>query len=391
MNRKIIASVMSLLMLCSGLTACGKKTSAPAAPAPTEAVSTPAPTPSPEPTPSPTPIPTPTPSPEPTIDPNVPIITVEDETVPDNIIQGKVVDLLGIIKCDKGYISEVRGYILREDGTIVQECIYNNDGRSFGLAGTVNASLMFAGLNEGAYIYKVVATAISGSCTNTVTVIDHRFNVLAPGSSIPAAVTPAPTVIPTSSPVYDAQSTPDAASMQSEAPAVRPAVSDNETIIWNKLMDKLDNPCGAAGVLAGISIESGCVSQRVEGDFSSGCSYSITYTAAVDRGEISKEAFVSERPGPQYGLGYGLCQWSGEHKRELCEYAAYCAVSVGDLEMQCDFLLRELESEYPVLFEYLKNSADPEEAAAEFRSEYEQTLTDGGHAAKARAYFEKLG
>lgn len=387
---------MSLLMLCPVLSACGKKSAAPKAPEPTAAVSTPAPTPSPEPTlmPTPAPTPEPTPSPEPTPDPEMPVITIEGETLPGNVIQGKVVDLLGIVKCDKGYISEVRGYILREDGTIAQECVYSNDGRSFSLAGTVNASLMFAGLKEGTYTYKVVVTAISGAYTNTAAVIDHRFTVLAPGSSIPATATPAPTVIPTSAPVYSVQITPDTAAAQPEVPAVsavKTAASDNETVIWNKLMEKLNNPCGAAGVLAGISVESGCVSQRVEGDFSAGCSYSQTYTAEVDSGQVSKETFVSERPGPQYGLGYGLCQWSGEHKRELCEYAAYCAVSVGDLEMQCDFLLRELENEYPVLFEYLKNSADPEEAAAEFRAEYEQMQNDGGHAAKARAYFAKFG
>ena len=72
------------------------------------------------------------------------------------------------------------------------------------------------------------------------------------------------------------------------------------------------------------------------------------YTAAADNGLID---FTND------AVGYGLCQWTYHtRKQALLDYAKMCGVSVGDGTMQTYFALRELQSDFPVVFRTLCHS-----------------------------------
>ena len=74
------------------------------------------------------------------------------------------------------------------------------------------------------------------------------------------------------------------------------------------------------------------------------------YTAAADNGLID---FAHD------GVGYGLYQLT-YHKRKAnyLNFAKAKGVSVGDGEAQCEFCLKELREDYPILFKTLCESND---------------------------------
>lgn len=88
------------------------------------------------------------------------------------------------------------------------------------------------------------------------------------------------------------------------------------------------------------------------------------YTAAANSGAID---FVHD------AVGYGLCQWTYfTRKQRLLEYAKSIGVSVGDETMQVNFCLKELKTEYRVLWEYLTTAQDLYGASARICKEYER-------------------
>ena len=167
-------------------------TPAPEMPAPTTDIFTEPPAPSAEPIPvatvPPTPIPTPAPTPEPTPvptpeppreDPNTPHLFIENETLPESMPRGGVADLYGDIYTDKGLIAMVTGRIFSNDsGEDVQICNFYPYTNSFGLAGTVNAQLIFGVLEPGSYTYIVTAIAENDSFSSgSVVLIEHGFQI----------------------------------------------------------------------------------------------------------------------------------------------------------------------------------------------------------------------
>ncbi len=61
---------------------------------------------------------------------------------------GNVVDIRGVVKTDKGQLTNVTGRLLK-DGEVVQEYAYVPYSPEFSLAGTLNASMHFADLSGG--------------------------------------------------------------------------------------------------------------------------------------------------------------------------------------------------------------------------------------------------
>lgn len=88
------------------------------------------------------------------------------------------------------------------------------------------------------------------------------------------------------------------------------------------------------------------------------------YTAAADSGAID---FAHD------AVGYGLCQWTYfMRKQRLLKYAKSMGATVGDETMQVNFCLKELKTEYRVLWEYLTTAQDLYGAAARICKEYER-------------------
>ncbi len=128
--------------------------------------------------------------------------------------------------------------------------------------------------------------------------------------------------------------------------------------IFNFLVDSGATPEGAAGIMGNLQAESGCKSVRVQSDYyyANPDEYSANYTAQVDNGTVSEYEFVHNGPG---GGGYGLAQWTDEgRKQNLYNYAKSRGKSIGDLQMQLEFLVQELQTGYSSIWNLMTTSND---------------------------------
>ena len=381
---KSAAALTLAVSILLTLTGCSGKPDA--VPTPTAAVQE-TPTPTPEPTPEPTAAPAPTPEPTATPNPNIPVITVVDATEPSDMKAGNVVDIRGVVKTDKGQLTNVTGRLLK-DGEVVQEYAYVPYSPEFSLAGTLNASMHFADLGAGEYTYQLTAAAENKGETVETVLIDKKFTLYL--ESAPKSTQTQTAQSETAAAPEQTQSpAPTASSGKKEHAAQTTYDTSNAGIIWNYFVEQFDNPYTAAAILGCIDSESSCEPTRVEGDFTSQFYFSQDYTDSIDNGSVSREAFIKYLPRDKCGHGYGLCQWTGERKGYLYDLAMENGTSVGDLLTQCEFIMQELRNDYPELLEYLVNAEDELSATLEFSNVYLQTLVHGGRTTLASEYLDK--
>jgi len=128
-------------------------------------------------------------------------------------------------------------------------------------------------------------------------------------------------------------------------------MSDFEDQIWSYLKHQINNDYGVAGLMGNLKAESGCIPYRLQGDFASGHQASKIYTEKVDNGVITKNEFVTD------GKGYGLAQWTfSTRKRNLYDFASLSVNSIGSLDRQLPFLVKELRESYPTVWIALLNA-----------------------------------
>ena len=153
--------------------------------------------------------------------------------------------------------------------------------------------------------------------------------------------------------------------------------------IWDRLMAALGNPFGAAGLMGNLYAESALNPRNLQQSFERKLGYTDdSYTAAVDAGSYSN--FVYD------GAGYGLAQWTYHtRKAKLLAFARARGVSIGDLDMQLDFLLDEIKG-YSSVWSVLINAASVREASNAVLSGYEKPK-DQSEAVKSKraTYGEK--
>lgn len=161
----------------------------------------------------------------------------------------------------------------------------------------------------------------------------------------------------------------------------------NEEKIWNYLKGKGLTDCGAAGLMGNIYAESAFIPTNLQNTYEKSLGFTdASYTAAVDSGSYGN--FVRD------SAGYGLCQWTyWSRKQALLDFCKKAGTSIGDLEMQLDFLVKELSESYKSVFATLKAAgsvraasdsvllnferpADQSEAARQKRAGYGQTCYD---------------
>lgn len=130
--------------------------------------------------------------------------------------------------------------------------------------------------------------------------------------------------------------------------------------IYFKLVEAGMSPVGACAMMGNMQAESGMRANNVQ----DGYGYTDDgYTAKVDAGQLEFRD----------GIGYGLCQWTySTRKLNLLNFARKRGVSIGDEEMQVDFCIQELRSEYPKLWLYLCDCKGVEEATDRICAEYER-------------------
>lgn len=163
--------------------------------------------------------------------------------------------------------------------------------------------------------------------------------------------------------------------------------STNEQKIWNFLVSKGLSKAGAAGLMGNLFAESALIPTNLENAYEKKLGYTdAAYTDAVDSGKYTN--FVRD------SAGYGLAQWTYWSRKEaLLAYAKEQKKSIGDLEMQLCFLMRELEG-YKTVLATLKSAKTVREASDSVLVNFERPADQSENAKVRRAgygqgYYDK--
>lgn len=153
-------------------------------------------------------------------------------------------------------------------------------------------------------------------------------------------------------------------------------------------MGKGLSEAGAAGMMGNLYAESGLNPQNLQNTYEKKLGYTdAAYTAAVDDG--SYDNFVKD------SAGYGLAQWTyWSRKQNLLAFARAAGKSIGDLEMQLDFLYKELSESYSKVLSVLKTASDVQAASNSVLLDFERPANQSSSVQTKRAgygqtYFDK--
>ena len=139
----------------------------------------------------------------------------------------------------------------------------------------------------------------------------------------------------------------------------------NAKRIWDKLRSAGLSEAGAAGLMGNLKAESNLQPNNVQNTFEKKLGYTDeSYTDAVDAGTYTN--FAND------GAGYGLAQWTYRTRKALLlAFAKTNGKSVGDLDMQIEFMLTEMLNNYPVLFGDLRTATNVRTASDSVLAQYE--------------------
>lgn len=171
-----------------------------------------------------------------------------------------------------------------------------------------------------------------------------------------------------------------------EMPAAVTLVSD-EGKIWEFLYGKIGNAYGTAGLMGELYAESGLRADNLQNSCEKKLNITdAEYTRLVDGNNYPD--FIYDK------AGYGLAQWTyWSRKKALLEFAKGQGKSIGNLDMQLDFLWNEMQ-EYKEVLAVLKAAKSVREASDAVLTGYEKPA-DQSEAVKARragygqAFYEK--
>lgn len=142
--------------------------------------------------------------------------------------------------------------------------------------------------------------------------------------------------------------------------------NSTEEKIWNYLVGKGLSKAGAAGLMGNLCAESALNPKNLQNSYEKKLGYTDdSYTAAVDNGSYGN--FVKD------SAGYGLAQWTyWSRKQNMLEFARAAGKSIGDLEMQLDFLYKELTESYKTVLAVLKAATSIKAASDSVLTNYER-------------------
>lgn len=173
---------------------------------------------------------------------------------------------------------------------------------------------------------------------------------------------------------------------------VKPAVNgtpstgskDDEKKLWDVLLAKIGNEYGVAGLMGNLYAESALRSNNLQQTCEKSLGFTDeSYTSSVDNGSYTN--FIKD------SAGYGLAQWTyWSRKQGLLEYAQSVGKSIGDFEMQMEYLIKELETNHKSTLKALKAAQSVFEASTYVLVHYEAPA-DQGEAVQAKraSYGEK--
>lgn len=155
----------------------------------------------------------------------------------------------------------------------------------------------------------------------------------------------------------------------------------NEEKIWNYLLGIIKNPYGVAGLMGNLYAESALNPKNLQNSYEKSLGMNDdTYTTSVDNGSYPN--FVRD------SAGYGLAQWTfWSRKQNLLNYATSHKKSIGDLEMQLEFLVSELISGYSAVLSTLKSAKTVLEASNSVLLKYERPTNQSSSVQSKRASY----
>ena len=165
-------------------------------------------------------------------------------------------------------------------------------------------------------------------------------------------------------------------------------VANADKVIWDALKGKGLNAFAIAGIMGNLYAESALKPTNLQNTYEKSLGYTDdAYTAAVDNGSYTN--FVKD------SAGYGLAQWTyWSRKQNLLNYAKSVGKSIGDLNMQIEFLWNELQG-YKTVMTVLKSAKSIKEASDIVLTEFERPANTGDSVKTARAsygqkYYDKF-
>lgn len=154
----------------------------------------------------------------------------------------------------------------------------------------------------------------------------------------------------------------------------------NEEKIWKFLKSKGFTDFGVAGLMGNLYAESGLSPINLQNSYEKKLNFTDqSYTQAVDNGSYTN--FVKD------AAGYGLAQWTyWSRKQNLLNYAQSVGKSIGDLDMQLEFLCKEL-SGYSVVWKTLQSATSVFEASNAVLLQYERPANQSEAVQNKRASY----
>lgn len=161
--------------------------------------------------------------------------------------------------------------------------------------------------------------------------------------------------------------------------------AEDEKTIWDFLKGKGLNGFAVAGIMGNLYAESALRSDNLQNTGNN--KWNLTdaeYTEQIDAGKREFED----------GQGYGLAQWTyPTRKAALLAFAKAANKSICDLQMQLDFLWKELQG-YSAVMSVLKSATSVREASDIFMVKFENPYDKSEdrkkeRASKGQSYYEK--
>lgn len=155
----------------------------------------------------------------------------------------------------------------------------------------------------------------------------------------------------------------------------------DEKIIWDFLYKKIGNAYGVAAMMGNLYAESVLRSTNLETKYERSLRFTdSSYTKAVDDGSYSN--FVIDK------AGYGLAQWTyWSRKKALLKYAQSKKASIGDLNMQLEFLYKELSESYKSVLNALTTAKSVRAASDVVLTKFERPADQSEKVKQKRASY----
>ena len=159
-----------------------------------------------------------------------------------------------------------------------------------------------------------------------------------------------------------------------------PVKSDEEKI-QDYLLFKIGNPYGVAGLMGNLYAESGLRSNNLQNTYEKKLGMTDEqYTAAVDNGSYTN--FVRD------AAGYGLAQQTFQsRKQNLLSYCKQFGTSIGNLEMQLEFLCNVELPGYKTVQATLQTATSVREASDVVLTQFERPADQSEAMKKTRAAY----